>query len=285
MMVTLIDILQKSTDFLQRKGVDQPRLNAEHLLAHGLGLKRMDLYLQFERPLTEGELAPLRELIRRRATREPLQYIIGSVDFAGLDLKVDSRCLIPRPETEELVDYLATSLSPSPDRILDLGCGSGAICLGLAAHFPRAEVFGVEADPATLALALENSKQLKGRSHPVRLRRSNWFSEVDGPFDLIVSNPPYLSQAEWEVAAAEVREFEPLGALVAEEDGYACLREIIRVAPAYLVPSGLLALETGPDQHETLTEEASALGWGEVESRTDLSGRDRFLFLRQPPAR
>lgn len=282
-MVSLLEILQKSTDFLEKKGVEQARLSAEHLLAHALGLTRMELYLQFERPLTEKELEPMREGIRRRGLREPLQHILGTVDFCNLELKTDRRALIPRPETEELVELIGGLSGFRPERILDLGCGSGAIALGLAGHFPLAEVIGVDASPEALELAMENSRQLRGRS-PVRFFQSDWFERVDGQFDCIVSNPPYLSRSEWESAQPEVKDFEPYSALVAEEGGYACLNFLIRKASSYLTTKGLMALETGSDQHEALSRLAVESGWGEVESRPDLSGRDRFLILKNLPS-
>lgn len=284
-MQSLLEIVRKSAAFLAQRGVEQPRLNAEWLVAHALGLRRMDLYLQFERPLTEPELARIRPLVRRRAQREPLAHILGTAEFAGLMLRTDRRALIPRPETEELVERLVATLRPPPLRALDLGTGSGAIALALARAWPDCRVTALDRSTDALALARENAA-LAGLADRVELLLSDWWAAVPAEpiFDLIVSNPPYLSAAELSTAEPEVREFEPHAALVAERDGRAALETILAGAPARLAPGGWLALETGPDQHPALLAAAEAAGFAHRESVPDLSGRPRFLLLRlQPP--
>jgi len=278
-MPSVLEIIQKTSEFFGGRGVESPRLNAELLIGHALGLKRMQLYLQFERILVEPELEKIRPLVRRRSQREPLQYIIGTMEFGGVSLKVDKRALIPRPETELLVEMIAAlNLSPTA-RVLDLGTGSGAIALALAKAMPQATVTAVDSSADALALAKENVERAELTAR-VALVEGNWYSALPpgGQFDLIVANPPYLSAAERVEAAPEVREFEPVSALVADEGGLADLRLIVESAPEFLAPAGLLALETGIAQHAALAAIVSRCGFSKSESRRDLTGRDRFLL-------
>ena len=278
-MPTLLEIIKKTTDFLAAKGVESARLNAELLIGHALGMKRMALYLQFERLLGEPELEKIRPLVRRRGLREPLQYILGETEFHGLKLKVDRRALIPRPETELLVEtVIAASLVP-PGAILDLGTGSGAIALALAQKFTDAKVTATDVSEDALALARENAV-LTGLQERVGFVASNWFGNLpaEARFDLIVANPPYLTAAETAQTAPEVRGFEPGSALTAADEGLADLRTIIGQARAFLAVGGLLALETGIAQHAELIRLAAAAGFARTESRPDLTGRDRFVL-------
>lgn len=281
-MTPLLDILRKTTDFLQAKGVENARLDAEVLVAHALKLRRMDLYLQFERLLTEPELAAIRPLVKRRSQREPLQHILGETDFFDLKLKTDRRGLIPRPETEQLLELVTNAFPSAPARILDLGTGTGAIALALAKFWPESAVVAVDRSADALTLARENAASL-GFADRVRFVESDWFAALAGepPFALIVSNPPYLTAAEVAEAEPEVRDHDPVTALVAERDGRADLEAIIGGAPGFLQPGGLLALETGIAQHEALTAFARVHGYAAVESKRDLSDRDRFLLLRR----
>jgi release factor glutamine methyltransferase len=239
--LTVLEVIKRTTEFFAGKGIESPRLNAEQLVGHALGLQRMQLYLQFERALTAAELEAIRPLVRRRGQREPMQYIIGETDFFAVKLKVDRRALIPRPETELLLELVTTRANTAPSAILDLGTGSGAIALGLARHFPEASVMAVDLSEEALTLARENS-------------------------------------AEVAQTAPEVQGHEPAAALAAAEDGLADLRAILGSAPRYLAPGGWLALETGIAQHAQLIELASAAGFKRTESLPDLTGRDRFLL-------
>ncbi|MCX6943873.1 MAG: peptide chain release factor N(5)-glutamine methyltransferase [Opitutales bacterium] len=278
-MLTVLEVIKKTTEFFAAKGLESPRLNAELLVGHALALKRMQLYLQFERPLSAPELESIRTLVRRRGLREPVQYILGETDFFGLKLKVDRRALIPRPETERLLELVTGRLGTPPAAILDLGTGSGAIALALAKHYPAARVTAVDLSAQALALAQENTAAC-GLAGQLTLLQSSWFDGLPpgGCFDLIVANPPYLSAEETALAAPEVRAHEPMQALTAAEDGLADLRKILADAARFLAPGGMLALETGIAQHAALAALAVPAGFLRTESLPDLTGRDRFFL-------
>lgn len=281
-MLTVLEIIKRTTEFFAGKGIESPRLNAELLIGHTLRLKRMQLYLQFERPLTAAELDQIRPLVRRRGQHEPLQYIVGETEFCGLKVKTDRRALIPRPETEQLVEAIMERLAGAvPERMLDLGTGTGAIALALAKMLPAAQVVAVDKSAAALGLARENAER-NGLAERVTWLESDWFAGVprEERFALIVSNPPYLSIRETAEAPADVREHEPADALVAGPDGLDALRIIIREASEHLAAGALLALETGIAQHAELARLISEAGLTDFESRQDLSGRDRFVFAR-----
>ena len=277
-MLTVLDVIKRTSEFFAGKGIDSPRLNAELLIGHALGRKRMQLYLEFERPLSEGELEKIRPLVRRRAQHEPLQYILGETDFHGLRLKVDRRVLIPRPETEYLVELVVAACAAPPARILDLGTGSGAIALALAAAFPGSTVLATDLSADALALARENAAAA-GLESRVAFLASDWFAAVPPEtFDVVVSNPPYLTPEETAQTSVEVREFEPVHALTGRGGGAGDLDAIIAGARQFLKPGGLLALETGIAQHEHLLARLAAAGFARTESKRDLTGRDRFVM-------
>lgn len=278
-MLTVLEIIKRTTEFFTTKGIESPRLNAELLIGHALARKRMQLYMEFERPLTEKELETIRPLVRRRAQREPLQYIMGETEFCGLKLKVDRRALIPRPETELLVENVQAACVAPPQRILDLGTGTGAIALALAKAFPEAAVTATDLSDDALALAGENRTAV-GCDGRVTFVKSNWFGALApaGPYDLIVSNPPYLSAEETAETTPEVKAFEPAQALTSGKNGLADLELIVADAPRFLAAGGLLALETGISQHAHLLACAQAAGFVRTESKQDLTGRDRFVL-------
>lgn len=283
-MITVLEVIKRTTEFLAVKGIEGARLNAEHLIGHGLGLGRMQLYLQFERPLTELELETIRPLVRRRGLHEPLQYIMGSVEFSGLKLKVDRRALIPRPETEYLLELVLKKLTTPPPTLLDLGTGTGAIALVLARQYAESQVLAVDNSTEALGLAAENA-QATGMADRVEFLPSDWFAGIDRArrFGLIVANPPYLSVVEVEAARPEVKSFEPVAALTPGGDGLSDLNKIVTEAPAFLEPGGLLALETGITQHAALCALADKIGYARSESHADLTGRDRYLFAWAKP--
>src|SRR5882724_11220381 len=203
--MTVLEVLRSTTGYFQKRNIDSPRLNAEHLLAHVLGRKRIDLYLEFERRLRESELAPLRELVKRRGAGEPLQHLLGTVEFCGRSFRCDKRALVPRPETEQLVELLISHLKSeiAYSRMVDLGTGSGVIALTLAAEFPKAEIVGADISEDALMLARENAERL-GLVDRVRFLRSSLLTDVQPGFDLIVANLPYVSTEDRQNLSREV---------------------------------------------------------------------------------
>ncbi|MDR0728194.1 MAG: peptide chain release factor N(5)-glutamine methyltransferase [Puniceicoccales bacterium] len=275
--VTLSSLLERAVRFLQGRGVGSARAEAEHLLAHIRGCRRYELPLRREERVERVWLAEFLPLLRRRGRREPLAYVLGKADFHELSLRCDRRALIPRPETEELVEGLLGRWEKNPpDRVLDLGTGSGAIGLALARAFPKSRVTAVDLDPDALDLARENAK--RNRVDNVRFVRSDWFEKVRGRFDLIVANPPYLTAEELESAEPEVRDYEPRRALGAAEEGRAELFRILRSAGDFMSPPAWLVMEMGIAHGEVLRQEAENLGFTDVRIRRDLSGRPRFFL-------
>ncbi|CAA6697346.1 MULTISPECIES: peptide chain release factor N(5)-glutamine methyltransferase [unclassified Lentimonas] len=281
-LLTIREIKERTEAFFKSKGVPNARLDTDTLIAHSLGMKRLELYLDLDRPLTEAQLVELRPLVKRRADREPLQYIVGTVDFCDMELKVDPRALIPRYETEELVELVCEALTETPNAILDLGTGSGALALAFANKYPEAAVDAVDFSAEALSLAKENVAA-QGLEARVTLHEGSWLCPLglgEERYDLIVSNPPYLTEEEMTTAEPEVVAHEPHSALVSGADGLDDLRLIFKDAAAHLKPGGLLALETGIAQTETLNALCEAAGL-KGESLEDLSGRPRFYFARK----
>lgn len=288
-MDSLLDLLQKSTRFLERKGVPGARLQSELIFAGTLHCRRLDLYLQFDRPLVAPQVDVLRERIVRRSRREPVQYIVGDTDFRKIALRCDARALIPRPETEELVGFVLEKLNAAkpagaPARVLDLGTGTGAIALSLAVERAGTRVLAVDFSEKALSLAQENAAALAGtfaEGSSVGFAQSDWFSAVpaDARFDAIVANPPYLTETEWATAQPEVRDCEPREALVAADEGFADLEKILCGARERLAPDGgFVALETGIAHRARLEALAQECGFAEFSGADDLSGRPRFFF-------
>ena len=278
--MTVLDVLQSMAAYFKKRRIDSPRLNAEHLLAHVLGRKRIELYLEFERELTESELAPLRELVRRRGEGEPLQHLLGTVEFCGHTFLCDKRAMVPRPETEQLVEVLIADcgLRIADWKILDVGTGSGVIALTLAKEFPEAKISGTDISEDALALARENAARL-GLSDRVRFFKSNLLENVDGIFDLIVANLPYIAAQDRHSLSREVLR-DPEVALFAGAHGDELVRALIEQAPARLRPGGMLALEIGLGQSEALLSILAEKNYRDICSKNDYSGRARFLFAR-----
>jgi release factor glutamine methyltransferase len=275
---TLLEVLQSTTAYFQKRKIESPRLNAEHLLAHVLGKTRMDLYLEFERSLSETELAPLRESVKRRGQGEPLQHLLGTVEFYGHTFLIDKRALVPRPETEELVEFLKSQAPNPKSQILDVGTGSGVIALSLAMQFPEAEVFAVDISDEALSLAGENAARL-GLSERVRFQKGDLLENLAERFDLIVANLPYVSMNDRHLLAREVL-YDPDVALFAGPTGDELVRRLIEQAPGHLNAGGLLALEIGVNQGEGLIEFLRQKNYHDIQSKKDYSGITRFLLAR-----
>jgi len=276
--MTVLEVLQATTAFFKKHDIENPRLNAEHLLAHVLGRKRIELYLDFERKLTETELGPLRELVKRRSEGEPLQHLLGTVEFCGQVFLCDKRAMVPRPETEELVELLKSEIQDPKSEILDVGTGSGVIALSLAAEFPEARILAVDVSDDALALAQENAIRLDLSSR-VEFLKSRLLETIEGAFDLIVANLPYISTQDRHTLSREVLH-DPEIALFAGARGDELVRELIDQAPTRLRPGGILALEIGLGQSEALFSVLTEKNYRDICSKNDYNGVTRFLFAR-----
>jgi release factor glutamine methyltransferase len=271
--LTVGEVLKASTEFLAAKGVPSPRVDAEHLVARALGVSRLDLYLQHDRPLNEDELAAARELVRRRGAREPLAYVLGDWGFRRLVLTTDRRALVPRPETEIVVERCLVRLEGlEAPRVLDVGTGSGAIALAIADECPRAEVVGVDVSGDALGLARENAERT-GLARVAFIDHDLREDLLGTGWDLIVSNPPYVLPAEIDTLEAEVRDWEPRAALVGE----GLTESIVRDAPASLRAGGWLVLEVGDGTADAVAGLLDAAGFRDVTRTPDLAGRDRVV--------
>lgn len=283
--MTVLAIIQRSTEFLQQKGVESPRLQVELMLERVLNMPRLKLYLNFERTLDEIELAQLREMVKRRALREPLQHILGSTSFCGLEMKCSRAALIPRPETELLAERAWQFLQGRADcpqpAALDLGTGTGCIAIAIAVNAPAARVHAVDISSNALALAKENTAR-----HNVSDRISFHHGDAFAPlppglkFDVIASNPPYIASAEIETLQPEVRGFDPMLALDGGADGLEFHRRIARETPIFLKPGGKLMLEFADGQAEEVKKVFSMEKWVVDEIAADYSARPRILIAR-----
>ena len=277
------EILGKTEAYLAEKGVDAPRLSAQLLLAQALDLDRLGLILAMDRPLTPTELDAVRPLVARRGRGEPVAHILGLREFYGLDFHVTQATLIPRPETELFIDR-AKALFPGqgPAAFADLGTGSGCLAVILAVTFPEAVGLALDASPAALAVARDNAER-----HGVGQRIT--FLEADftalpqrvGGYDLIVSNPPYVSEAEYRECSREVRDFEPKSALVPGETGLEAIPAVARTAFAALATAGWFLIEIGWRQGPDAAALVAAAGFTDVAVRRDLAGHDRLVEGRR----
>lgn len=283
--MTVLEGIQKSADFLAKKGVESARLQAELLLAHQLKLPRMKLYLNFDRVLTTAETDGLRELIKRRSLREPLQHITGSTSFWGYEIAVNRRALVPRPETELLAElgwqFLST-VNHQPATGLDFGTGTGCIAITLAAKCPHAIVTALDVSPDALALARENAtrNQVEAR---IEFLLGDGFAALNSSrqFDLIISNPPYIASAEIATLEPEVRDFDPRAALDGGADGLDFYRRLAREAGSFLKPHGKIMLEFGDGQADAIRTLFEAEKWIVEAVKEDYSQRARILVARR----
>jgi release factor glutamine methyltransferase len=270
-----------SADYLKAKGVASPRLDAEYILAHVLGVGRLEMYLQHERPLSSGELDSFRPLLKRRAKREPLQYVLGRQAFRDLDLEVGPGVLIPRPETEQLVEAVLGWAKGRAGLVgLDIGIGSGAIALSLLGEGPFERFVGTDVSPAALTVAARNRDAL-GMADRLDLRAGGVFEPVrpQERFDVVVSNPPYVAEADRADLAPEIVDWEPVEALFGGSDGLAVIRSIVGGAGSVLRTEGLLAMEVGVGQARAVAALIEQVGdFGEVSVRRDLAGKERIVM-------
>jgi release factor glutamine methyltransferase len=267
--VTLGEVLRGATEYLAGRGIDTARVDAELLLARALGLTRIELYTQHDRPLTDAERAAARELVQRRGRREPLAYVLGDWDFRRLTLKTDRRALVPRPETEIVVERcLALLEGIEAPRIADVGTGTGAIALALKQERPDALVVATDSSADALELARENAA---ANELEIELVEGDLLAGMAGPLDLIVSNPPYVGADELDALEPEVREWEPRGALV--DDG-----QTVRLArAAQSVLDGWLVVEVHEDRAQALSDDLAKLGYRRIGVGLDLAGKERMV--------
>jgi release factor glutamine methyltransferase len=278
-MTTVLDILDKGTAYLEKRGIEDARRNMQMLVAHQLDCTRMQLYLRFDEPLEEDVLGPLREALKKRGEGVPVQHLVGTVGFRRHEFKVDARALIPRPETEELAEWLAKHVTlPDGAAILDMGTGSGCLGLSLAADFPTATVTLADVSADALALARENAAAIE--ANKLAFIESDLFNALpaDATFDLIVANLPYVPEGE--EVSREVRH-DPALALFSGKDGLDLIRRFIPEAAKRLTPEGWLALEIGHDQAAEVERLLNDAGLAEIRSLSDLSGVPRFPVARK----
>ena len=273
---TLLDLVQRSATWLAEKGLDNARREAEWIFAEALGLTRLDLYTRFDMPLDVAETTRLRALVQRRGRREPLAYVLGNQDFRGLKLRVTPAVLVPRPETEELVDLVLAALSPGVQAVLDVGTGSGAIALALKHARPELEVQARDLSPEALAVAQANAETL---SLTVAFSQGDLAVGLSGPFAAVVANLPYIAEDERGLCDPELA-FEPALALFPGGDGLEPIRRLIADAPRLLAPDGRLWLEHGFRQAPAITAAAMAAGLLATVHR-DGAGHERFSELRR----
>jgi release factor glutamine methyltransferase len=277
-MKSLGEVLRLSTHFLSERKIESPRRLVEELLAHSLKCKRIDLYLQFDRPMEEKELEELRVGVKRVSRHEPIEYILGEIDFFGSSIQVDSRALIPRQETELLVDLIAKKIT-SQKTLWDVCTGSGCIGISLKKKLPHLEVSLSDISPEALALAKKNGER---NSVDVKFFLGDLLEPFKGETtDLFICNPPYVSSQEFLTLDPSVRDFEPKLALVGGEEGLDFYKRLSHDLPKHINPGGWVFLEIGLGQRMWVEEIFCSPVWGGREWISDLSGKDRFFFLEK----
>lgn len=287
---TVQRLLQWTTDFFKKKEIDSPRLEAEILLADALGIKRIEIYTNFDTEPTEAQRAKFREFVKRRGAGEPVAYLVGRKEFFSIPFRVDRNVLIPRPETEQLVletlDILNAWNSDSSPMICDVGTGSGAIAVALAKNWPKnlpgprdaAKIIAVDNSPEALTVAEENARS-NGVADRIRFLQSDLLDSVAGPLDVVVSNPPYVSQAEYDALPADVKNFEPRSALLAGPDGTEIIRRLVDQAAKKLRPGGHILIEGSPMIAEAVL--SLMKNWTDAKILKDDTGKQRFVSARK----
>jgi release factor glutamine methyltransferase len=282
----VINLINTTTAYFQEKHIENPRLNAEQLLGHVLNLDRVELYLSYERPVHQNELAHYRKLVRRRAKFEPLQYILGKTEFMGLPFCVRPGVLIPRPETEQLVEEIIETINEQhlqSARVLDIGTGSGCIAISLKKEFPGLDITAIDTNQDILDVAIENGKRnaLEGIRYIVHDIFTLWPENMDPDFDIIVSNPPYISEAEWKHLPQEVREYEPLSALTDHADGLNYYKHIFSLLhPGSRIHAQYLFMEMSGTNSQAITALAEGASFRKTEIRNDYNDIPRILKIK-----
>jgi len=275
--VNVLEVIQSTTAYLEKRGVESPRLNAEHLMAHALGKKnRMEVYLEFDRPLGERDLAPLRDLVKARGNRTPLQHILGTVEFFGYQFLCDARALIPRSETEQLVE-LALKLNPAATSIADVGTGSGVIAITLALKLSSSQVTALDASGDALTLATANAERL-GLGDRITFLKSDLLTALPARarFDLIAANLPYIPTSDIAGLAPEVQ-CDPVAALDGGDDGLDLIRRLTRETRQFLNPGGTMLLEIGHDQAAAVSGLLEVQNYSNIHVHSDYQGVERFI--------
>ncbi len=254
----VVDLLDWTVQYFERNAIPNPRLDAEVLLGHLLGKSRLQLYLDFEMPVFQEHLTPFRELIKKRIDRTPISYLTNRKEFMSLEFYVDERVLIPRPETEQLVETVLTAQTDKPQRLLELGTGSGVIATVLAVHQPEWDITATDLSEDALVVAQKNA-ETHNCAAQIKFLSGDLFEPIkaidpngETHFDWIVCNPPYVTKTEWDRLSPDVRDYEPEIALFAGNDGFAVIRRLIAEAPEYLAPNGKLSLEIGDTQADAV---------------------------------
>jgi release factor glutamine methyltransferase len=279
--MTVLELLQTTTAYFAKKGVEHPRLNIEHLLADTLGKKRIELYLEFDRSLTARELEPLREKVRRRADGEPLQHVLGHWDFFGRRFKTDRRALIPRPETELLVEAIlknSATCGKCANRLVDIGTGCGVLAITFALERPEFEVSAVDLSDDALALAQENAEAL-GVLERIAFRRADLLDQIEGPFHWVVANLPYIPTADLEALPREVK-FDPVLALDGGTDGLTIIKRLIESISGKIAPNSMIALELGQGQAQQVRGFLADQNYRDISIRKDYQGVERLLIAK-----
>jgi len=285
----VIDILKMSTEYLEKKGIENPRLNVELLLGHVLKMNRVQLYLNFERPLAASELDQFREFLKRRAGHEPIQYILGETEFYSLKLKVNRHTLIPRPETEILVDTVIEQCKKIFDQgktiqILDIGTGSGNIAIALAKNIQCAQVTAIDIHDETLRIAKQNAEYHQ-TNVKINFIKQNILAEnieLGGTFDIIVSNPPYISKEEFNSLPKEVRDYEPFIALDGGNEGLIFYQRLADISKQLLSSDGLIVSEIGASQADEIYQLFLATKlFQQIEIINDLNDLPRVIFAKK----
>jgi release factor glutamine methyltransferase len=279
--MTVLELLQTTTAYFAKKGVEHPRFNIEHLLADTLGKKRIELYLEFDRSLTARELEPLREKVRRRADGEPLQHVLGHWDFFGRRFKTDRRALIPRPETELLVEAIlkdSATCGKSANRLVDIGTGCGVLAITFALERPEFEVSAVDLSDDALALARENAEAL-GVLERIAFRHADLLDQIEGTFHWVVANLPYIPTADLEALPREVK-FDPVLALDGGKDGLTIIKRLIESISGKIAPNSMIALELGQGQAQQVRGFLADHNYRDISIRKDYQGVERLLIAK-----